>query len=246
LPVVGGQLSSPVNAGSQARPDARPGGFESRQSAVRDPAVAGAPVVLGDAGRHVPGRALVWLLAVVIIVAASVSAVVVLAGGTRGGRGASRVSSAEAVFGQMMATNTTAAQLAATAVARSCQEASPGTSTRAVLLGDLGQAVALRRSVLRALAIDRAELATMPDGGLLITDITAATTAALAVDQDDQGWLQDLQATGCYSAPTNDLHYREAALAIPVATAADRRLTVAWAKAGTRAKVGSAPIRADR
>ena len=32
-------------------------------------------------------------------------------------------------------------------------------------------------------------------------------------------WLEDLQATGCYSAPTNDIHYREATAAARTAGA---------------------------
>ncbi len=272
LPISKGQPASQVQAGSQARTDARSSGSERRQGAGRHPAAAGAlvpprstggpvtavPVRTGRAPANYgsgpaeptrstpaitapkrvrrPGRAFFWLLAAIVVIAASASAVVVLAGGARGGRGgASQVSSAEALFGQMMATNTAAERLAASAVARSCQETAPGGAARTALVGDLGRAVALRRSVLRALASDRTVLLAVPDGEALGADLSAATTAALAVDEDDQGWLQDLQATGCYSAPTNDIHYRDAALATPVATGADQRLTAAWAKVGLAA-----------
>ncbi len=65
----------------------------------------------------------------------------------------------------------------------------------------------------------------------MVSDLNAATLAELTVDQDDQGWLQDLQATGCYSAPTNDIHYRAAGLDAPAAAGADTRLADAWAVA---------------
>lgn len=178
------------------------------------------------------GRALFWLLAVVAVVAASASAAIVLAG-----REASkhlhmaRVLPGEALFEQLMATSATAQQLTATAVARSCTDAAPGAAMRGALLVDLNRAIGLRQSVLRSLEADRAELLGMPDGPLLVSDLNAATLAELTVDQDDQGWLQDLQATGCYSAPTNDIHYRAAGLDAPAAAGADTRLADAWAVA---------------
>ena len=95
-------------------------------------------------------------------------------------------------------------------MAQSCQEATPGGTVRSALLGDLIRAIALRQAVLRTLEADRLQLLAMPEGALLATDLGAATTAELEMDQDYQGWLQDLQATGCYSAPTNDVHYRAA------------------------------------
>ena len=181
---------------------------------------------------HRRGRALFWLLAVVAVVAASASAAIVLAG-----REASRhlhmsgASPGEALFEQLMATSATAQELTATAVARSCTDAAPAAAMRGALLVDLNRAIGLRQSVLRSLEADRAELLGMPDGALLVNDLNAATLAELTVDQDDQGWLQDLQATGCYSAPTNDIHYRAAGLDAPAAAGADTRLAHAWAVA---------------
>jgi hypothetical protein len=128
-----------------------------------------------------------------------------------------------------MASNASAEGLAATAVARSCAQAAPGLPHRGGFLNDLGRAIVLRQSVLRALDVDRRRLLAMPHGAELVTDLTAATTADLTVDQDYQGWLQDLQATGCYSAPTNDIHYRAAGLGSSAAAVANQRLTQAWA-----------------
>ena len=172
-----------------------------------------------------------------MVLAASVSAVAVLAGGAgRSGGGAARVSSAEALFEQMMASNARAARLAATAVARSCQEAAPGTPSRAVSLADLARVVTLRQSVLNTLGTNQSELLAMPDGELLVTDLSQATNAELTVDKDQRGWLQDLQATGCYSAPTNDIDYRAASVAVPAAVEAGQRLVTAWAKVDPTAR----------
>jgi hypothetical protein len=169
---------------------------------------------------------------VVAIVAASASAAIVLAGREASKHlHISRVLPGEALFEQLVATSATAQQLTATAVARSCTDAAPGAAMRGALLVDLDRAIGLRQSVLRSLEADRAELLGMPDGALLVSDLSAATLAELTVDQDDQGWLQDLQATGCYSAPTNDIHYRAAGLDAPAAAGADTRLAHAWAVA---------------
>jgi hypothetical protein len=181
---------------------------------------------------HRRGRALFWLVAVVAVVAACASVAIVLAGREASKHlHTSRASPGEALFEQLMATSATAQQLTATAVARSCTDAAPGAAIRGALLVDLNRAIGLRQSVLRSLEADRAELLGMPDGGLLVNDLNAATLAELTVDQDDQGWLQDLQATGCYSAPTNDIYYRAAGLDALAAAGADTRLAHAWAMA---------------
>ena len=179
------------------------------------------------------GRAIFWLVALVVIVAASLSAAIVLAGREAiDHRHSSGTSPGEALFEQLMASNSSAKELVATAVARSCAEAAPGIPLRGGLLGDLSRAISLRQSVLRALAADRVQLLAMPDGAQLVSDLSAATMADLAVDQDYQGWLQDLQATGCYSAPTNDIHYRAAGLDSSAAAGADQRLAQSWTVSG--------------
>jgi hypothetical protein len=177
-----------------------------------------------------PVRSLFWLLGIVVVIAAVVSAALVLVGQLdRDYRGASTVSRAEAAFARLVSDQASAGQLELAAVDRSCQEAAPGAPARAVLLGDLSRAVALRQSVLRALRADTVEFLALPDGQLLTGDLAVAMKTGLTVDEDDQGWLQDLQATGCYSAPANDIHYRAASVAAMPAAAADRRLTAAWA-----------------
>jgi hypothetical protein len=179
------------------------------------------------------GRAIFWLVALVVIVAASVSAAIVLAGREAiDHRHSLGTSTGEALFEQLMASNSNAEELVATAVARSCAQAAPGIPLRSGLLGDLSRAISLRQSVLRALAADRVQLLAMADGAQRVSDLSAATTANLTLDQDYQAWLQDLQATGCYSAPTNDIHYRTAGLDSSAAAGADERLAQAWTVSG--------------
>lgn len=188
------------------------------------------PAVLAPAPRSRPGRVLFWLLAVVAVLAL-VTAGLVLAGVTNVPRTTARLSAAEVTFKGLMARDETAQKLAEGAVAHPCRPASPASAARAASLGHLGRAVSLRQSVLRGIGADKGQLLGMPDGGRLVADLTKAARTGLAVDQDDQGWLRDLQATGCYSAPTNDIHFRAAALAGPAATRAAERVAADWAKA---------------
>ena len=183
--------------------------------------------------------------------AASLSAAIVLAGREAiDHRHSLGTSTGEALFEQLMASNSSAEELVATAVARSCAEAAPGIPLRRGLLGDLSRAISLRQSVLRALAADRVQLLAMADGAQLVSDLSAATMADLAVDQDYQAWLQDLQATGCYSAPTNDIHYRTAGRDSSAAAGTDERLAQAWTVSGPASppipEPASTQVRAQR
>jgi hypothetical protein len=208
-------------ARSQTAPGGGPGGTVQPTAAVTAPE-----------RRNRRGRAIFWLLVVVVIVAASASAAIVLAGREARRLRTPRITPEAALFQQLLTTSSSAQRLTATAVARSCRDAAPDAPSREALLGDLTRAVALRKSVLSALSADEGELLALPEGALLVTDLNTATVTGLGVEQEDQGWLQDLQATGCYSAPTNDIHYRAAALDAPAATGAAQRLARAWAEAG--------------
>ncbi len=209
----------------RARGSTRPGRMDRPGATLRPTAAITVP-------EHPSRRRsrIFWLLAVVLLVVASAAVAVALSRGTTGGgEHRSRLSAGEVLFERLMATGSTAQQLTATAVARSCAEAPPGARGRTALLGDLSRAIGLGQSVLQLLNADKAELLGIPGGSLLTSDLSQATTAELTVEQDYQGWLQDLQATGCYSAPTNDIHYRAAGLEAPVAAAADQRLAAEWA-----------------
>jgi hypothetical protein len=234
-PAVRASLKSPSpDVPTQPVPVARPQVMRAQTGPVA--ALPAAPVTAPGPTPH-RRRTVFWLLVIAVIVVASVSAAVVVGGRTtKEPRRSSRISSGEAVFERLLATSTSAGHLTDTAVAQSCQEVTPGGTVRSALLGDLSRAIALRQAVLRTLEADRLQLLAMPEGALLATDLGASTTAELRMDQDYQGWLQDLQATGCYSAPTNDVHYRAAALGSPGAAGADERLAAAWAQLGPAAR----------
>ena len=181
----------------------------------------------GKRGRR--SRAPVWALAAVIV-AASAGAVVVL--GTGALRGPRHVTARPApgavVFEQLLAQSANAQQLEATAVAHACQESAPGAPARNSQLTELNRAVKLEYSVLGAVQVDTRELSTVPEGVLLLADLDAVAAAGLTIGRDYEGWLQDLQATGCYSAPTNDIHYRAAGVEVVAASGAEQRLAGTW------------------
>ncbi len=140
-----------------------------------------------------------------------------------------RLASGEAVFESLLATSANAHHLVESVLAASCAEDAPAAARRSALIDQVDRAIDLQGSVLDGLQANRPALTTMPDGPLLITELDAATDASLTVDRDYEAWLVDLQATGCYSAPTNDIHYRAAMRASPAETGADQRLAGVWA-----------------
>jgi hypothetical protein len=66
-----------------------------------------------------------------------------------------------------------------------------------------------------------------------------ATDASVQADAGYRAWLEDLQATGCYSAPTNDVHYRAATAASLVAGQAEEELAAGWAGIASRSHLRS-------
>jgi hypothetical protein len=56
----------------------------------------------------------------------------------------------------------------------------------------------------------------------------------LSADQGYEAWLEDLQATGCYGAPTNDIHYHAATAASMAASVAKQRVVLIWAGVASR------------
>ncbi|HXW81815.1 MAG TPA: hypothetical protein VEJ84_20085, partial [Acidimicrobiales bacterium] len=56
-----------------------------------------------------------------------------------------------------------------------------------------------------------------------------AATASLQAEQGYTAWVDDLQATGCYCAPTNDVHYLGAQAAQAMAASAQGQLAAMWA-----------------
>ena len=137
---------------------------------------------------------------------------------------ASHFSPGEANFAKLLATTASAHDLVVAAVVGSCQSDAPAAASRQSLIGKLNRAIELRVSVLNGTQMDRLAISAMPEGPLLMTELDQATDASLAVDEDYAAWLVDLQATGCFSAPTNDLHYLAATEASPAATRANESL----------------------
>jgi hypothetical protein len=93
----------------------------------------------------------------------------------------------------------------------------------------MAHALDLLSSVMTSAGADRSLVGALPGGPALLSDLSAATNASIRTDQDYGAWLGDLQATGCYGGPTNDLHYKAGAAASVIAERADQRLADAWA-----------------
>lgn len=191
----------------------------------------GPPGPARKARRHVKRVKVVLLVAAVAFVAAvGATATVLGTAATNAPRQTSaRALAPQTVFQGFLAVSASAHQLVAAAIGASCRPAPPGTASRQVLIGQVGRAAALRRSVLDGIAADRKGLLAMHDGRSLVGDLEDATEASLSADQGYEAWLEDLQATGCYGAPTNDIHYRAASEASLAATGAKQRLVAVWA-----------------
>jgi len=131
--------------------------------------------------------------------------------------------SPEQVLESLLATGATAQALVQNAIDGGCRTTTPQSRARAGLIAEIGHAGAIYRQVLARVQADQELLSQMPGGLGLSTDLVGATGASARAATAYGDWLEDLQATGCYSAPTNDLHYREAtAAAVGAAVAAAR------------------------
>jgi len=115
--------------------------------------------------------------------------------------------SPEAAFTYLMAANTAADRVASTAVSHACVAQAPESPSRQAAGAQLYQAAATSRSVAAFVRADQVRLAAMPEGQVLVGLLGRVAQASVSADVSFESWIQDLQATGCYSAPTNDLHY---------------------------------------
>jgi len=121
--------------------------------------------------------------------------------------------SPEQVLESLLATGATAQALVKNAIDGACRTTMPQSSARAELIAEIGHAGAIYRQVLARVQADQELLSQMPGGLGLSTDLVGAIAASARAATAYGDWLEDLQATGCYSAPTNNLHYREATAA---------------------------------
>jgi hypothetical protein len=160
-----------------------------------------------------------------------VSAVVVLAGGAVAIWGLTRPGNGPAAsFEHLLQKSATAHQLVGEAVSGACASAAPGAGSRQAGMVKLRQAVVLRQSVLADLADLGGVAGRLPSGRLLFRELGALSRSALEADRDYESWLQDLEATGCYSGPTNNLDWNAAQAAAGRADRATRRLATTWAE----------------
>jgi hypothetical protein len=222
LPMV---LSAP-----QLRPER---GATSEQDTAEGPAVGGSgdPDVQAQRPRR-RGRALLLLIVLTLVALVAVGALVLDGGSPH--RTAGRVLTPQTAFEGFLAESAQAHQLVSAAVSDACRPAPPSTPTRQGLIVEVGRAVELRRSVLAGIASDRQQLLKMNGGPSLIGDLDDASDASLSADQGYEAWLEDLQATGCYGAPTNDVHYRAATEASLAASVAKERVVGIWAGVASR------------
>jgi len=250
---TGRQGPKPAEAARPGRRSVEPaseppnqGGREPGDEPTREIAVLDSPP---PAPRQHPRRRLVRTWAVVLAVAVlAVGGVALTVGLTASPSktppgtpvtGTSPGSSPGAIFGSLLARSATGHQLAEAAVARACQTALPGSASREALLGDLSRAEGMQLSVLAGLGMDRSRLVPMPYAGALEADLGAFARASVAADKGYGAWLADLQATGCYSAPTNDMHYVAAGKESLVAGVAKLALVSTWARVAPRYDLSS-------
>jgi hypothetical protein len=141
-----------------------------------------------------------------------------------------REPSAQDLFQSLLVMSATARNLVEAAVAGPCGTASPESGARARLVAQIGQADVLYRQVVQDVQADLAVLSKMRAGRALSADLVRATDASIQAGTAYHAWLEDLQATGCYSAPTNDVHYRAATAASLAAGRAQEQMTDLWSK----------------
>lgn len=187
--------------------------------------------VVADASQRAPRRRRWWWPALLAMV------VVALAAGVVAGVRAASGPGPAATFEGLLRTSAEAHHLVGEAVAAACAHAGPELTSRRAALGQLEEAVSLRSSVLRSLSADASLAGRLDDGRALFSELGSVTRASLEADRDYESWLSDLQATGCYGAPTNDVNYEAAASAAGRAIGATAALEATWARVAPRYKL---------
>jgi hypothetical protein len=176
------------------------------------------------------------VLVAVVVVAGAAVAVAVWRATDRASDGTpAPVSLAKAApataFSDLLAQSGAARQLLVTATSRACAVAYPDAAPRQGLIAQLDRAGGVQAQILSELRVYAAKLARLPDAPELVAALASATVAAMAADHAYAAWLQDLQATGCYSAPTNDWHYLTASHDSSAAAVEQGRLGELWRSA---------------
>ena len=178
-----------------------------------------------------PRRRWLYVVAAVVVIAAlaAVALAVVLPRLDKAGAGKA---SPSADLSSMLSSLSGADRLTRQAVNVACAGTSPGSRQPAV--SDLDQAEASDRAVLSSLDAGRARLSTWSAATPLLGPIAQVARDSLAVEVYYQAWVSDLEATGCFSAPRNDLHYEQAQMATSSQAAAAGQLARVWAPVARR------------
>ena len=117
-------------------------------------------------------------------------------------------------------------------VAAGCQVSSPASPARQALVSQLTGLVNADSALLSDLVSARSRLSAW--SGLLFTRTSGLTQASLVAIVDYRTWLQDLQATGCYSAPGNNLNYEQAQKAASAEGKDAREVSSVWGPVARR------------
>ena len=168
-----------------------------------------------------------WLLALAVALIAAGAAVFV-ALGTSAERSAGALAPAK-TFESLLRQLAGADARASKAANAACLGRAPGSAERQRALASLRGSEAAGREVLSVLSAERARLLAWPPGRALYGDLAGVTRLFLAKGADLEAWVSGLQATGCYSAPTNNLFHVRAVQVASAQRAAARLLLVAWA-----------------
>ena len=190
------------------------------------PALAGGPKAESRSRRRW------WYVVAAVAVLAALAAALAIALPRLDRSGAGKVSP-PSDLSSMLSSLSSADRLTRQAVNIACAgPASPGLRQPAV--SDLDQAEASDRAVLSSLEAGRARLSTWPAATPLLGPIARVARASLAVEGDYQAWVSDLEATGCFSAPRNDLNYERAQLATSSQSSATGQLARLWSPVARR------------
>ena len=210
-------------------PPSPPGPAAPARSGPPDQGAEDEEATAGGGGRHRRLFALLVLVGALCALAGVAVVVVWRVGQDNVARSRPPVSSPAASsprqrLDKLLSANAAAGTVVEGAVERACRPPTPGSGARALLVAELRHAGGLYDQVLLDVKAEQVALAKMPAGRALSAELVRATEASVQAARAYGAWLEDLQATGCYSAPTNDIHYRAAAAASLAAGRAERQL----------------------
>jgi hypothetical protein len=183
-------------------------------------------------GAPPPSRRWRWLLALAAVLVVAGAAVFVAVGAV--GKGSSGAPAAARKFESLLGQLSSSDALASRAASTACLRRPPGSGVRERALSTLRSSELAAQGVLALLSSERAALVEWPPGRVIYGDLASLTRLVLDKGADLEAWLSGLQATGCYSAPANNLFYTRALQAASAERVAARQLLVDWAPSARR------------